>query len=50
MKIPQQLLDTLTEQAKVSPCLRMNNDLRNSDADQCQRVLNAIEPGTHVPI
>lgn len=50
MKITQQLLDTLTEQAKVSPRLRMNYDLRNSDADQSQRMLNAIEPGTHVPI
>lgn len=50
MKIGQQLLDTLTEQAKVSPRLRMNYDLRNSDADQSQRMLNAIEPGSPLPI
>ena len=41
MKITQALLDQLTEQAKVSPRLRMNYDLRNSDADQSQRMLNA---------
>ena len=50
MKITQALLDQLTEQAKVSPRLRMNYDLRNSDADQSQRMLNAIEPGSIVPI
>ncbi len=50
MKIDQQLLDALTEQAKASPRLRMNFDLRNSDKDQSQRMLNAIEPGTVVPI
>ena len=50
MRIDQQLLDTLTEQAKASPRLRMNYDLRNSNADQSQRMLNAIEPGTVVPI
>ena len=50
MKIDQQLLDNLTEQAKASPRLRMNFDLRNSDKDQSQRMLNAVEPGTLVPI
>lgn len=50
MKITQQLLDTLTKQAKASPRLRMNYDLRNSDKDQSQRMLNAIEPGSHVPV
>ena len=50
MKIDQQLLDNLTEQAKASPRLRMNYDLRNSDADQSQRMLNALEPGTVLPI
>ena len=50
MKITQQLLDTLTEQAKASPRLRMNYDLRNSEKDQSQRMLNAIEPGTVVPV
>ena len=49
-KITQTVLDNLTEQAKASPRLRMNMDLRNSDADQSQRMLNAIEPGSVVPI
>ena len=50
MKITQAILDGLTEQAKASPRLRMNMDLRNSDADQSQRMLNAIEPGSPLPI
>ena len=50
MKISQAILDQLTEQAKNSPRLRMNLDLRNSDLDQSQRMLNAIEPGSNVPI
>ena len=50
MKITQALLDSLTEQAKASPRLRMNYDLRNSEADQSQRMLNALEPGTVMPI
>ena len=49
MKIDNILLDKLTAQAKVSPRLRMNLDLRNSDADSSQRMLNAIEPGSVVP-
>ena len=50
MKITQAVLDRLTEEAKASPRLRMNLDLRNSDADQSQRMLNAIEPGSPLPI
>ena len=50
MKITQVLLDNLTEHAKVSPRLRMNYDLRNSEDDQSQRMLNALEPGTPMPI
>lgn len=50
MKISQPLLDKLTEEAKASPRLRMNYDLRNSDADHSQRMLNAIEPGSPLPI
>ena len=49
-KITQGLLDSLTEQAKKSPRLRMNMDLRNSAEDQSQRMLNAIEPGSPLPI
>ena len=44
------LLDHLTEQAKASPRLRMNYDLRNSPEDGSQRMLNAIEPGSPLPI
>ena len=50
MTIDQHILDDLTAQAKASPRLRMNMDLRNSPEDQSQRMLNAIEPGTIMPI
>lgn len=50
MKITQALLDNLTSQAKSSSRLRMNLDLRNSADDQSQRMLNAIEPGSPLPI
>ena len=50
MKIDNILLDKLTAQAKESPRLRMNLDLRNSDGDSSQRMLNAIEPGSVVPV
>ena len=50
MIITQALLDNLTEQAKASPRLRMNLDLRNSSEDGSQRMLNAIEPGSPLPI
>ena len=50
MKITQALLDNLTAQAKASPRLRMNLDLRNSAEDGSQRMLNAIEPGSPLPI
>ena len=49
-KIDSALLDSLTNQAKASPRLRMNLDLRNSAEDTSQRMLNAIEPGSVVPI
>ena len=50
MKITQQILDDLTAQAQASPRLRMNLDLRNSPEDGSQRMLNAIEPGSPLPI
>ena len=50
MNITQTLLDDLTAKAKESPRLRMNMDLRNSCEDQSQRMLNAIEPGSPLPI
>ena len=50
MKITQALLDKLTEEAKKSPRLRMNLDLRNDENDNSQRMLNAIEPESPLPI
>ena len=49
-KITQGLLDSLTKLAKASERLRMNLDLRDSDTDGSQRMLNAIEPGSPLPI
>ena len=50
MIIDNTTLDELTARAQASPRLRMNLDLRNSPADGSQRMLNAIEPGTVLPI
>ncbi len=50
MTINQEILDDLTEQAEVSERLRMNLDLRDSADDGSQRMLNAIEPGSILPI
>ena len=43
-------MDKLTSEAKASPRLRMNLDLRNGEGDTSQRMLNAIEPGSPIPI
>lgn len=50
MIITQQLLDKLTAQAKENPRLRQSYDLRNTPEDDSQRMLNAIEPGSDMPI
>lgn len=50
MVIDKQLLDDLSRQAKNSERLRMVYDLRNSVDDLSQRMLNALEPGTVMPI
>ena len=50
MKIDNQLLDTLSAQAKANPRLRQSYDLRTTPEDQSQRILNAVEPGTILPI
>ena len=50
MKITQAILDKLTEEAKASERLRMNLDMRDSAEDGSQRMLNAIEPGSILPI
>ena len=50
MLIDNKLMDELQARAKESARLRMNMDLRNSAEDGSQRMLNAIEPGTVLPI
>ena len=50
MIIDKIVLEELTAKAKKSPRLRMNMDLRNGENDGSQRMLNAIEPGTVLPI
>ena len=50
MIITQQILDELSAQARASERLRMNLDLRNEPEDLSQRMLNALEPGTVMPI
>ena len=50
MKLDKTLLDDLLAQAAESPRLRMNLDLRTSEADGSQRMLNALMPGTVLPI
>ena len=44
------LLDVVSSQAKDSPRLRMNYNFHQSLDDKCHRMLNAVEPGTEVPI
>lgn len=50
MRFDSAFLDELTRQAKSSARLRFNYDLRNSSLDMSQRMINALEPGTVVPV
>ena len=50
MVITKEILDELSARAKASERLRANLDLRNSAEDLSQRMLNALEPGTAMPI
>ena len=50
MVIDRKVLDELSEQARNNPRLRQAMDLRNSPEDKSQRMLNALEPGTVMPI
>ena len=50
MIIDRILLDQVSAQAKASPRLRMNYNFHQSLEDKCHRFLNAVEPGTEVPI
>ena len=48
--IDKQLLDEVSRQAKLSDRLRMNYNFHQSLEEKCHRFLNAVEPGTVVPI
>lgn len=48
--IDLELLDRASSEAKESPRLRMNINFHQSLEDKCHRFLNAVEPGTEVPI
>lgn len=50
MLINNEFIDILLAQAKESSRLRQHYDLRNSAADTSQRMLNALLPGTDVPV
>ena len=50
MVIDSTIFDSLLAQAGESSRLRMNRDLRNSAEDGSQRMLNAILPGSHLPV
>ena len=50
MIIDERLLDKVTNQAKESPRLRMNYNFHQSLDEKYHRMLNAVEPGTVVPI
>ena len=50
MVIDKKILDELSAKAKASERLRANLDLRNTSEDLSQRMLNALEPGTVMPI
>lgn len=50
MIIDNTLLDQVTQQAKMSPRLRMNYNLHDSLDSKAQRLFNALEPGTELPV
>ena len=50
MILNKKLMDSLSAQAKENPRLRQAFDLRTTPNDSSQRILNAVEPGTILPI
>ena len=50
MVIDNNLLNVVTEEAKDSPRLRMNYNFHQNLDDKCHRMLNAVEPGSDIPI
>ena len=50
MKLDKELLDSITQKAKENPRLRMNHNLHDSLDSKVQRLFNALEPETVLPI
>ena len=50
MILDKKLMEDLSQQAKENPRLRQAFDLRTTPNDSSQRILNAVEPGTILPI
>ena len=50
IQIDQKLISELFDKALVNPRLRQNYDLRTSSDDGGQRMLNALMPGTVIPV
>ena len=48
--IDDNLINDVAAEAKQSPRLRMNYNFHQSLSDKCHRFLNALEPGTQIPI
>lgn len=47
--VDRAMLDALSAQALVAPRLRLNRNIHASESEPCNRLLNAIEPGSYVP-
>ena len=50
MLLNKEILDQLSKSASENPRLRASFDLRNTEKDHSQRMLNALQPGTILPI
>lgn len=50
MLLDKEVLDQLSKSASENPRLRASFDLRNTEKDHSQRMLNALQPGTVLPI
>ena len=48
--IDEKLIEKVTEKAKASPRLRKNYNFHKSLSEKCHRFLNALEPGTQIPV
>lgn len=48
--IDSELLDEICKKAKESPRLRMNYNLHSELDEPVQRLMNALEPGTEIPV